>query len=120
MGEGGDLGAYGAEEAVDQGGAAHVRDVGASPEEVRVPRKCEELEDGSGSVPRWGRRRSSRRASASAMATLVGGGGRRILRGFRGQPKGREAEPPSWFRLSVDRSSGKRVRPSFCRPEWRN
>ena len=35
MGEGGDLGAYGAEEAVDQGGAAHVRDVGASPEEVR-------------------------------------------------------------------------------------
>jgi hypothetical protein len=63
-----DLGADGAEEAVNEGGSTQVGDIGAGREEARG------LGEGSGSAPRWGRRRSSRRASTMAML-LVGGGG---------------------------------------------
>lgn len=71
--EEGDLGAYGTEQAVDEGRAAHVRDIGAIPEEMRVggwERERAEVGNKAEQPPR--QRHSS----------LVGGGVRRILRGF--------------------------------------
>jgi len=83
--EGGDLGAYGAEEAVDEGGAAHVRDVGASPDEVRGvggwERERAEVGTKAEKPPRQRHSDDPRRRRGSE-----------DFDGFWGQPKGREAK----------------------------